>query len=287
MIVVVSIVLFYFTGEDLERAVKDLFAKESQEYLISRETQSWLTPHEPWQADSGEESVYEESNEGSENKLADSEQESAEEKRAETGGPGADQQKQSEVITPTDSPPVKTPPPVEREEETKKEETVTVDKAAGPGEEQKEADNKEPAVKEKDAVKKESVSLSGKEQQFLNLLNNARRSHNLPELTVSGQLTRVARAKSKDMADNNYFSHTSPVYGDLEEMLRRFKIKYSYAGENLAMDSCGNISGAHQGLMNSAGHRSNILNRNYTHIGIGIVERSDGYHYYTQIFVAE
>ncbi len=134
---------------------------------------------------------------------------------------------------------------------------------------------------------KNEVSLSSKERQLLKLLNSARRSKNLPELIVNEQLTRAARAKSKDMAVNNYFSHTSPVYGELEGLLNYFNINYSYAGENLAMDSCGNIVGVHEGLMSSPDHRRNILNRNYVFVGVGIYERSDGYHYYTQLFKSD
>ncbi len=128
-------------------------------------------------------------------------------------------------------------------------------------------------------------SASQKEQQMINAVNEARRNAGLAELRVSSQLITAARAKSKDMADNNYFSHQSPVYGDLAGLMKRFGISYRSAGENLAMNSNGSVSLAHSSLMNSAGHRSNILSNKYTHIGIGIAIRSDGTHYYTQLFV--
>jgi uncharacterized YkwD family protein len=128
-------------------------------------------------------------------------------------------------------------------------------------------------------------SASHKEQQMINLVNEARKNAGLSELRVSSQLVTTARAKSRDMADNNYFSHQSPVYGDLAGLLKRFGISYRAAGENLAMNSNGSVSAAHNSLMGSAGHRSNILSNKYSHIGIGIAIRSDGTHYYTQLFI--
>ena len=128
-------------------------------------------------------------------------------------------------------------------------------------------------------------SANQKEQQMVNFVNEARRNAGLAELTVSNQLITAARAKSRDMADNNYFSHQSKVYGDLAGLLQRFGIGYRAAGENLAMNSNGSVSAAHNSLMGSSGHRANILSNKYSHIGIGIAVRSDGTHYYTQLFV--
>lgn len=134
-------------------------------------------------------------------------------------------------------------------------------------------------------VASESFSASGKEQQMVDLINDARRNAGLPALAVSGSLTTAARAKSKDMVDRNYFSHTSPTYGSLAGLLRHFGISCRSAGENLAMNSSGNVSAAHNLLMNSSSHRANILNRNYNYVGVGIHIKSDGSHYYTQLFI--
>ena len=130
-----------------------------------------------------------------------------------------------------------------------------------------------------------SSALSSKEREMLNLVNQARGNAGLSQLQVCSELTRAARAKSKDMVDNSYFSHTSPRYGGLEGLLRNFGISYRSAGENLAMNSSGSVSAAHNSLMNSPGHRDNILGSNYKYVGIGIHVKSDGSHYYTQLFV--
>jgi uncharacterized YkwD family protein len=130
-----------------------------------------------------------------------------------------------------------------------------------------------------------SASAGQKEQQMVSLINQARSSAGLPSLQVNGQLTSAARAKSKDMVDNNYFNHHSPTYGSFTNLLRQYGVSYSAAAENIAMNSDGNVNSAHNMLMNSPGHRANILGSNFRSVGVGIHVRSDGTHYYTQLFV--
>ncbi len=129
------------------------------------------------------------------------------------------------------------------------------------------------------------VAGSHKEMEMLSLVNRARQEAGLPALTLCTQLTAAARNKSRDMINNNYFSHTSPRYGDLGGLLNHHGISYRTAGENLAMNSNGSVRAAHNSLMGSPGHRKNILGRNFTRIGIGIQVKNDGSHYYTQLFV--
>jgi uncharacterized YkwD family protein len=123
--------------------------------------------------------------------------------------------------------------------------------------------------------------LSASEQKMVDLVNQERTKAGVAPLKVDAELSRVARIKSQDMKDNNYFSHTSPTYGSPFDMMKSFGIKYRTAGENIAKH--GSVESAHVGLMNSEGHRKNILNPNFTHIGIGIV---DG-RYYTQMFIGK
>ena len=93
----------------------------------------------------------------------------------------------------------------------------------------------------------------------------------------------VARVKAKDMVDNNYFSHTSPIYGSPFDMLKNYGISYKTAGENIAGNSTN--SEAVNAWMNSSGHRANILNANYTDLGVGIAKSSNGTMYWTQMFI--
>ncbi len=121
--------------------------------------------------------------------------------------------------------------------------------------------------------------LSASEQEMIRLVNEERAKVGVAPLKIDVELSRVARIKSQDMRDNNYFSHTSPTYGSPFDMMKSFGITYRTAGENLAKHS--SVISAHNGLMNSDGHRKNILNPSFTHIGIGIVDDR----YYTQMFV--
>ncbi|NCC67911.1 MAG: secretion protein, partial [Clostridia bacterium] len=119
------------------------------------------------------------------------------------------------------------------------------------------------------------------EQQVVALVNEQRAANGLAPLTLSQPLSDAARAKSQDMHDNNYFSHTSPTFGSPFEMLSAFGISYRTAGENIAM-GYSTPEAVMNGWMNSAGHRANILNANYTQIGVGYV--ADG-NYWTQEFI--
>lgn len=125
--------------------------------------------------------------------------------------------------------------------------------------------------------------LNPNESEMLRLLNGERVKNGLNPLKFDVEITRVARLKSQDMIDNNYFSHNSPTYGSPFEMLRTYGVKFIYAGENLAGNP--SIKNAHESLMESKGHRENILNPNYTHIGIGVKEGSRYGKMVTQMFV--
>lgn len=115
-----------------------------------------------------------------------------------------------------------------------------------------------------------ATSTTAKEQQMVNLVNQERTSRGIAALTVDAQLVKVARMKSQDMINNNYFGHQSPKYGSPFDLMKSQGITYRYAGENLA--GADTVQRAHTNLMNSAGHRANILNPNFTKIGVGVVQ---------------
>lgn len=123
-------------------------------------------------------------------------------------------------------------------------------------------------------------ALTSSELQLIEYVNQARKDAGLKALTIDVDLSYVARVKSEDMYENNYFSHTSPTYGSPFDMMKSFGIKYTRAAENIAKTS--SVLSAHNGLMNSEGHRKNILNPNFTHIGVGIKNE-----YYTQMFITK
>ncbi|MDF2569984.1 MAG: cysteine-rich secretory protein family protein [Sporomusa sp.] len=115
-----------------------------------------------------------------------------------------------------------------------------------------------------------TAPITAQEQQMVNLVNQERTSRGLNALSVDMRLVKVARMKSMDMIKNNYFGHQSPVYGSPFDLLKSQGITYRAAGENLAGNS--SVSAAHTSLMNSTGHRANILNTSFTKIGIGIIQ---------------
>ena len=119
------------------------------------------------------------------------------------------------------------------------------------------------------------------EKEVVRLVNEERRSNGLSELAYDWQLSRVARYKSQDMKDNSYFSHTSPTYGSPFQMMKSFGISYKSAGENIARGQA-TPRDVVNAWMNSSGHRANILNSSFTHIGVGYV--ADG-KYWTQMFI--
>jgi uncharacterized protein YkwD len=108
------------------------------------------------------------------------------------------------------------------------------------------------------------------EAEMLALVNRERAEQGLPPLAPDPELTRVARAHSQDMLARSYFSHVTPEGGRLDARLRRADVRYLVAGENLALAQT--LAIAHRGLMNSPGHRANILQPKYGRLGIGVLD---------------
>ena len=98
-------------------------------------------------------------------------------------------------------------------------------------------------------------------------------------------MTNVARVKAQDMIDNKYFSHNSPKYGCPFDMMKSFGIKYIKAGENIAGNQ--SVQNAFNALMNSPGHRRNILDPGFTNIGIGIKSGGPYGNMFSQMFVGK
>jgi uncharacterized YkwD family protein len=120
-------------------------------------------------------------------------------------------------------------------------------------------------------------------KQVIDLTNAQRSKNGLPALKHDTQLSGVAQKKSVDMAQNNYFSHTSPTYGSPFDMMRDFGVTYRSAGENIAQGQR-TPQEVVNAWMNSEGHRKNILSANFTHIGVGY-EKSGNH--WTQMFIGK
>ncbi|HGM1122012.1 CAP domain-containing protein [Clostridioides difficile] len=129
-----------------------------------------------------------------------------------------------------------------------------------------------------------SENFSAYQKEVVDLVNVERAKAGLNPLTLDSSISNVATKKSQDMIDNNYFSHNSPTYGSPFDMLKKFGISYKTAGENIAMGQK-TPKEVVNAWMNSEGHRKNIMNPNFSKIGVGVAQKSGGSIYWTQIFV--
>lgn len=126
----------------------------------------------------------------------------------------------------------------------------------------------------------------GFEYQLFDLTNAERVKHNLSPLTWDERVRITARKHSDDMAANAYFSHTNPKGQDPFDRMAADQITFILAGENLAYGQFSSIF-AHEGLLNSLGHRKNILEKDYEYLGVGVAFNTNAEPYYTENFYAK
>jgi uncharacterized protein YkwD len=108
------------------------------------------------------------------------------------------------------------------------------------------------------------------EQEMFRFVNTERARAGLHLLAFDNTLRDAARAHSKDMFERGYFSHYTPEGLSPFDRMDDFDIEYSFAGENLALAPSTDL--AMQGLMNSPGHRRNILSPHFKKVGIGVID---------------
>jgi uncharacterized protein YkwD/uncharacterized membrane protein required for colicin V production len=108
------------------------------------------------------------------------------------------------------------------------------------------------------------------EATMLRLVNQERVKRGLRPVKADPELTQVARAHSTDMLRRSYFSHYTPEGLDPFDRMKKAGVRFLTAGENIAITPT--LSMAHIGLMNSPGHRANILNPAFGRLGIGILD---------------
>lgn len=120
------------------------------------------------------------------------------------------------------------------------------------------------------------------EKAMFALVNEERAKQGIKSLVWNEELAEVGRKHSRDMFTRGYFSHYSPGGKDVGDRLIEAGVNYSLAGENLALAPT--LIRAHDGLMNSPGHRRNILDPTYGHIGIGVVDGGVYGKMFTQVF---
>jgi uncharacterized protein YkwD len=120
------------------------------------------------------------------------------------------------------------------------------------------------------------------ESDMFNLVNGERTSRGVTALKWRPELVPVARAYAIDMWERNYFGHYSPEGKSVADRLNAHGISYTVVGENLALAPT--LQTAHTGLMNSEGHRRNILDPDFKRMGIGIIDNGIYGKMFVQIF---
>ncbi len=131
------------------------------------------------------------------------------------------------------------------------------------------------------------TQLTAFEADIFNQQNAQRVAAGLAPLQLDGALVGVARERSNDMVQKNYFAHVSPTGETAFILLDRYGIPYGWAGENLARNNYPDdqsVAIAMRDWMASEGHRENILNIHYTNVGVGSAVDSAGMKYFTVVF---
>ncbi|WP_349410379.1 CAP domain-containing protein [Pseudalkalibacillus sp. SCS-8] len=128
-------------------------------------------------------------------------------------------------------------------------------------------------------AKQQSRINEAEEKQIFTLTNVIRERYGLVPLKWHEETSIVAFGHSREMKKENYFSHDSPMSGDLSDRLDKGNVKFIQAGENIAANYIDGIE-AVIGWLNSEGHRKAMLNKEFTHLGVGVYDK-----YYTQNFI--
>lgn len=121
------------------------------------------------------------------------------------------------------------------------------------------------------------------EDSMVDLINSTRLQEGLGKLNYDVMMNEVARKHSENMVENDFFDHTDTEGFTVSDRVREGGYRVSLVGENLAYGQL-NAMFAHENLMNSLGHRENILNKEYSDVGVGVAFSEENVPYFTVIF---
>lgn len=149
----------------------------------------------------------------------------------------------------------------------------------------------QPISTQKQQAPATEVKLSAMESYLLKAINDERAGAGQRPVTIDGAITDLARARSTDMAQRNYFSHTTPEGAKFLTMLTDRKISFKYGGEILARNNYPNDQAAQTAMdsyRSSPPHMGVMLDGRYTSVGIGYAySPEDEMHYFTAIFIEQ
>ena len=123
-------------------------------------------------------------------------------------------------------------------------------------------------------------------KDIIKMVNKVRIEKNLPALKENKKLNILADKKAKIMAKENNLSHTAGGYNSFSDLIKEANIEYLAVGENIARN-WKTPDDVMKAWLNSSGHRANILNKKFTHIGVGKAINSKGDVYWVQLFIKE
>lgn len=134
------------------------------------------------------------------------------------------------------------------------------------------------------------LTLAAAENEMVRLLNVERARYGLIPVRLDSRLTSIARARSTNMAQLHYFSHTQPDGRDVFDLINAAKISWQGAGEIIAWNNAPTLAEsapmARTGWMNSPGHRAIVLSTGYNYVGIGLaIDASNGHKLWTGVFM--
>jgi uncharacterized protein YkwD len=130
-----------------------------------------------------------------------------------------------------------------------------------------------------------ATSLTDIEQQMVDEINQERAAAGVAPVKVDLRLVTAARIKAEDLNLNHYFSHVSPNFGYTASLLPGLGLNTNYWSENVAGNN--SVDGAMAALMESIGHRVNILDPNVNYVGVAALEGISPYNLYVQEFAHE
>jgi uncharacterized protein YkwD len=131
--------------------------------------------------------------------------------------------------------------------------------------------------------KKPAFKLSVDEQAVLDLTNAERKKQNLQPLKVNELLTKTARGHSANMAKQQKLDHELDGK-KAHERIEALGYKFSAMAENIAMGQKTPGDAVRSWMTSTAGHKENMLSKEYNEIGIGIAADANGQRYWTQVF---
>ena len=138
------------------------------------------------------------------------------------------------------------------------------------------------------ATPEQAATAGGVEQGIFSRINRVRQNKGLPPLEQDDRLQDLARAQSRDMAENHYLGHVDSRKRGLKERVKDARLSgWKVIGENVARTyGYRQVDGTMvREWLESRPHRANILNGRFRFTGVGVVRRADGSYYASQIFM--